>query len=103
MQAAFANCVPATRCWKLACEVCAAVTVMFTLEKLVPGGYVTVRLCGPKLNVFGAVGLSGCVIDCELGGADGIRIPNGVVIGIVATTAFVEVWMTDSVLSAKFP
>ena len=60
----------------------------------------TVKLCGPKLKVFGAVGLNGCVIDREaVTGADGIRSPKGLVTGIVATTELVGDPITDTVLS----
>src|SRR5271170_4919253 len=69
---------------------------MFTPAKLVPAGYCTVKLCGPKLNWLGAVGLSVCVIDCEVGG----RVPiltlyAAPLTGMLAVTVLFVVETTD--------
>src|ERR1700741_1104729 len=96
MQLALTNGDPATPCLNPACVVCAAATVMFTPEKVVPAGYCTVKLFVPKLNGCGAVGLSGWVCVCVVGGEDKKRAaPSQIPVeGMLPVTLWlvVEIW-----------
>ena len=65
-----------------------------------PGGYCTAKLFVPKSKTFGRVGLNGCVINCEVGGASAIAIPCGAEpTGIVPVIVLLAVLITDTLLA----
>src|SRR5271169_4631445 len=102
MHAALANCVPATRCWNWAWVISTAAVVMFTPEKLVPGGYCTVWLFVPKLKTLGRVGLNGRMMICVVGGAVAIATPIGSVpTGILLMIVLVAVEITATLLAVS--
>src|SRR5580704_5127009 len=103
MHVALANSVPATRFWNSDCVISTSLTVIFTLEKLVPTGYCTEKLFVPKLNTFGRVGLNGCVIDFEVGATPAIATPIGAEpTAAVLVIVLLAVAITETLLALRF-